>query len=414
MRVTKVRVRRGFTLVELLVVMAIIAVLMSLLLPAVQAARETARRTNCASNMRQIGIACLTYESARKLMPSGGEGNYQVPSTGMPTTLGGATVVYTGGTTPAANKVYTAFDLQSTFTQILPYMEKASMFAQLDLTKSYRAAKNQSAAKQDIAVFLCPSDPFLAYKDPFGYGKTDYFCTVYTDINADLTSVTYGQREDHVAPTAGTGHGRVNGALTVPASPISAIADGTSNTILAMEDTGRNYPTQLYGTLSKYLDDQTTIHPDVAKSFLTGTAGWAWGCAAADTDTADCGAMPWGASIASSSGGSNGHGVHRWADPDAVGSGVSGPPSITPSTHVGTPLVPPTPDSTNTSPFQHYVNQSATPMGGPADCPWTANNCGLNDEPFSFHPGGCNAYEGPGQRGRRHRSSQRRGSAITV
>ena len=71
MRVSK---KFGFTLVELLVVMAIIGVLMGLLLPAVQAARESARKTACANNMRQIGLAMLNYEAATRLMPCGGEG----------------------------------------------------------------------------------------------------------------------------------------------------------------------------------------------------------------------------------------------------------------------------------------------------------------------------------------------------
>ena len=64
---------------------------------------------------------------------------------------------------------------------------------------------------------------------------------------------------------------------------------------------------------------------------------------------------------------------HRWADPDAGGSGVSGPPTSS----VGTAA----------APWDRFINNSATPMGGPSSCPWTTNNCGLSDEPFSLHPG---------------------------
>ena len=66
---------RGFTLVELLVVIAIIGVLVALLLPAVQAAREAARRNECANNLRQLALACLLHEEQLGYFPSGGWGN---------------------------------------------------------------------------------------------------------------------------------------------------------------------------------------------------------------------------------------------------------------------------------------------------------------------------------------------------
>src|SRR5213592_2349214 len=94
--------RRAFTLVELLVVIAIIGILVALLLPAIQAAREAARRSQCMNNMRQIGIAIHNHVSAKGKLPSGGEG----------------TDWSTNGT---------AFDTNSTFTQLLPYLEETTL-----------------------------------------------------------------------------------------------------------------------------------------------------------------------------------------------------------------------------------------------------------------------------------------------
>lgn len=124
--------RKGFTLVELLVVIAIIGVLIALLLPAVQAAREAARRSQCSNNMRQMGIGLMNYESSvKKLPPSivlNGSGN---------------TVTWNGG--------------WSVLARILPYMEQSNLFAHCDFGINKEQPANQPAIRLNLPVYICPS-----------------------------------------------------------------------------------------------------------------------------------------------------------------------------------------------------------------------------------------------------------------
>jgi prepilin-type N-terminal cleavage/methylation domain-containing protein/prepilin-type processing-associated H-X9-DG protein len=320
------RAQRGFTLVELLVVIAIIGILIALLLPAVQAAREAARRSSCSNNMKQIGLGLHNFESVHHRFPTGGEGTN--PST--------------KGTT------FDTKDLHSTFTYILPYIEQQAVFQQMDLSYTYRDTRwpgNQAAAKTEIAAYACPSNPYASYRDPAGFGRLDYYCTVYTDI-----SPTDGTRQTST---------RADGALAVPSVALSTISDGTSGTIAVIEDAGRCAPKSgaPYPAYSKYTDPTVSLGGTIDPADLNVT----------DNGNPNSGAGPY-------------RSVWRWADQDAGGSGVSGSPNLA----------------------GKYINNNAT-VGGPpaascpgnnaagAGCPWTCNNCGPNDEPFSFHPGGCNA-----------------------
>lgn len=122
--------RRGFTLVELLVVIAIIGVLVALLLPAVQSAREAARRVQCTNNLRQMSVATLNYEVSKKELPP-----LYVLNPG-------------DGTDAHGPHVY-----------ILPYMEQQAIHALYKFEHRWDQFPNKLAIDQDIAAFICPSAP---------------------------------------------------------------------------------------------------------------------------------------------------------------------------------------------------------------------------------------------------------------
>src|SRR5262249_22961329 len=122
------RTVKGFTLIELLVVIAIIAILIALLLPAVQQAREAARRTQCKNNLNQIGLALHNYQSTFTRFPM-------------------ASGYLTGVPTP---------DTYSVQARILPYLEQANLFSQVDF--ALPANSQLAVMKQRIPVYLCPSE----------------------------------------------------------------------------------------------------------------------------------------------------------------------------------------------------------------------------------------------------------------
>jgi prepilin-type N-terminal cleavage/methylation domain-containing protein len=134
------RKRTAFTLVELLVVIAIIGILVALLLPAIQAAREAARRSQCLNNMRQIGIAISNYESARKTYPVGAAQRYgNDPTTGQP---------YKDDPT-----------MYSWVSLIMPYVEEAALYGQVDwkIPLGVRNDKGDKSHQIEFETFLCPS-----------------------------------------------------------------------------------------------------------------------------------------------------------------------------------------------------------------------------------------------------------------
>lgn len=123
------RRRNAFTLIELLVVIAIIAILIALLLPAVQQAREAARRTQCKNNLKQIGLALHNYHDVHRGFPFSFAVDYDTP--------GGEWSIH---------------------ARILPYIEAANLYANANLSLSYEDPANAGIAHQRIASYLCPSE----------------------------------------------------------------------------------------------------------------------------------------------------------------------------------------------------------------------------------------------------------------
>ena len=185
---------KGFSLIELLVVVTIIGVLIALLLPAVQSAREAARRASCLNNLRQIGIGLQNYHSACGLFPPGGiEPTFKISN--------------------GRQYAWSAI--------MLPQIEQQSLWAMIDFTKPSYAAVNAAAAAAVIPTFLCPSTPRSSLLVQ-GCGPTDY-------------GGLYGENiPPH--PTDGTWVAENGMMIYDRAFSIRDVTDGTSNTLIVAEN----------------------------------------------------------------------------------------------------------------------------------------------------------------------------------
>ena len=207
--------RKGFTLVELLVVIAIIGILIALLLPAVQAAREAARRSQCTNNLKQIGVAMHNYHDSFKSLPSGD-------------------VIGSHG--------------PSGWVLILPFMEQGAIHDQLEFLRvgywfgHVNSDRNMELHEFQLDTLFCPSCPL----DPFK-SQNCASCSVQPTNGRQLMAGTYiliNGADDHQT----TDHLALRGPISAGgcflrdrAIRFRDILDGTSNTILVGEQSGWGY-----------------------------------------------------------------------------------------------------------------------------------------------------------------------------
>ena len=297
---------------------------------------------------------------------------------------------------------------------LLPYTERKDIYDQINLNRYYRMAENVAGCAQSLSFCVCPSNPFAIYKDTSGltaaqlaqgqyWGTTDYFATVYTSISDgsnpanpktgldDKTNyrldgaLSVDNTARQYCPPVDGGEGGFFASAT--SVPISAVSDGTSNTICFIEDAGRISPGLTTGTPLLSGPYKGSARALQAGRDEPGRLGRGPGRPRSDERPPR---QP---------GRRRPTAVWRWADFDACGSGVSGPAN---SSAIAAGYIPASDFDAAGDYIGKVINQLAYPLGGPLGTgtvtgydptkgAWTYNNAGLNDEPFSFHPGGCNA-----------------------
>lgn len=242
--------REGFTLIELLVVVAIIAVLIALLLPAVQQAREAARRTQCRDHMHNIGLALHNYLDTHRCFPMG---TVVDPFTSGGALPGAASCPGAGETNPG---VATQL-LHSWLTLILPFADEVTTYNAYNFSLRYDNLANRTATGAQLNHFLCPSHFSAGVVGDFGlsnyagvaHGVSTSLCAYDLDVDTANTEETPGAQQGFFDVTRGNGRcmgsaaGVTKGACArelcqrVRCLNIAGIPDGTSNTLCVGEVT---------------------------------------------------------------------------------------------------------------------------------------------------------------------------------
>lgn len=245
--------RSGFTLVELLVVIAIIGVLVGLLLPAVQSAREAARRMQCANNMRQFGLAFHNAHDTLGYFPAA---CYTIDSADL-------------SENPIAPRGNPSRTEHSWRVKVMPYMEDTTLAAQYNFDLNWWEGPNLAVAQQNVSVYNCPSGvpPEGLLSTPPGPTRDSDSQAPALNLNAPLGTSDYevytGVKNKVFTPDpyASKGPNTYGALIKDKVSEMGQIRDGTSKTLLVVEAAGR--PTMYRG------------QPSVATGEVNQCLGWA-------------------------------------------------------------------------------------------------------------------------------------------
>ena len=232
---------RGFTLIELLVVIAIIAVLISLLLPAIQSAREAARRLQCTNNLKQIGLAVHNYMDAYGVMPQGGYFNPSDPNLSW---------------------------MHGCLIGLCPFMEQSNVYNAFNSSlRYYEFPDNDTVMAAKISTLWCPSDPdiqqgnnYFTQNAPGLPGASVAILRWFDQLPCQRGAVAEpaSRRQSADRPQLRSGQGqRSGGHLHDGATTIASITDGTSNTFLFGEG--------FFGRLTQ--DEQNNWHWWIAGNY---------------------------------------------------------------------------------------------------------------------------------------------------